>query len=101
VVKFNVAVPLSQMLGVPTLNTAVGLAYTVIVPVAVVKPVVLELVLDSSVTLTNVYDLVDAGVPVATLKPTPLVTLLTVMFALPSLYTTVNVPPPLLEVYVN
>ena len=72
------------MLGVP-LNVAVGFANTVIVPVIVVKPVVLELVVASSVTLINVYDLVANGVPVATLKPTPLVTLFTVMLALPSL----------------
>jgi hypothetical protein len=81
---FNVAVDLSQILGVP-LKVAVGLANTVIVPVIVVKPVVLELVVASSVTLINVYDLVADGVPVATLKPTPLVTLLTTISPDPSL----------------
>jgi hypothetical protein len=100
-ITFNVAVDLSQILGVP-LNAAVGLSNTVIVPVIVVKPVVLELVVASSVTLINVYDLVAKGVPDATLKPTPLVTLFTITgVPLPSLYTTVNVPPPLLDVYVN
>jgi hypothetical protein len=81
-VKF-VVVP-SQIVWSP-LNVAVGFANTVIVPVIVVKPVVLELVVASSVTLINVYDLVVDGVPVATLKPTPLVTLLTVILELPSL----------------
>jgi hypothetical protein len=75
---FNVAVALSQIFGVPTLNTAVTLGITVIVLVDVVKPVVLELVVTSSVTLTNVYVVVLVGVPVFTLNGTPLVTLLIV-----------------------
>ena len=50
------------------------------------KPVVLELVVTSSVTLTNVYTVVLVGVPVATANGVPLVTLFTVTgVPLPSL----------------
>ena len=49
----NVAVDLSQIV-VDPLNTAVGLANTVINALAVVKLVVLELFVDSFITLTNV-----------------------------------------------
>ena len=65
------------------------------------KPVVLELVVASSITLINVYDVVLVGVPLATLNAEPLVILLTVVFTPPVAYTMVNAPPPLLEVYVN
>jgi hypothetical protein len=98
---FNVAVDLSQILGVP-LKVAVGLANTVMVPVAFVKSAVLDAVVISFVTLTNVYDNVLAGLLASTLNATPLVTLLTVTFDPPAgKYTIVNVPAPLLDVYVN
>jgi hypothetical protein len=45
---------------------AVGLGTTVIVPVDVVKPAVLDAVVASFVTLTNVYTVVLVGVPAAT-----------------------------------
>ena len=81
---------------------AVGLGTTVIVPVAFVKPVVLDAVVASFVTLTNVYDNVLAGVPDATLNATPLVTLVTLVTVPPAgKYSIVNVPAPLLDVYVN
>jgi hypothetical protein len=78
---------------------AVGLGTTVIVPVDVVKPAVLDAVVASFVTLTNVYTVVLVGVPAGTANGVPLVTLFTV--TLPGLYTIVNVPAPLLDVYVN
>jgi hypothetical protein len=88
----------SQIVVLPVIF-AVGLGTTFIVPVVFVKSAVLEAVVISFVTLTNVYVVVPVGVPVFTLNATPLVTLLTV--TLPGLYTIVNVPAPLLDVYVN
>ena len=89
----------SQIVVLPVMF-AVGLGTIVIVPVAVVKSAVLEAVVISFVTLTNVYVVVLVGVPA--LNATPLVTLLTVTFDPPvGKYTIVNVPAPLLDVYVN
>jgi hypothetical protein len=99
IVKFAL-VP-AQIVVVPVIF-AVGLGTTLIVPVALVKPVVLDAVVISFVTLTNVYDNVLVGLFAATLNATPLVTLLTVVFTPPvGKYTIVNVPAPLLDVYVN
>ena len=99
IIKF-VLVP-AQIVVVPVIF-AVGAGTTVIVPVAVVKPVVLEAVVISFVTLTNVYDNVLVGLLAVTLNATPLVTLLTVTLDPPAgKYTIVNVPAPLLDVYVN
>jgi hypothetical protein len=65
VVILNVAVAPSQIVVLPVMF-AVGLGTTVIVPVVVVKPAVLDAVVASFVTLTNVYDVVLVGVPDAT-----------------------------------
>jgi hypothetical protein len=93
----------SQIVVLLDVIVAVGLGTTLIVPVAPVKPAVLDAVVASFVTLTNVYDNVLAGLFAATLNATPLVTLLTVtVVPLPAAwYTIVNVPAPLLDVYVN
>jgi hypothetical protein len=89
----------SQIVVLPVMF-AVGLGTIVIVPVAVVKSAVLDAVVISFVTLTNVYVVVLVGVPA--LNATPLVTLLTVTFDPPvGKYTILNVPAPLLDVYVN
>ena len=52
----------SQIVVLPVIS-AVGLGTIVIVPVAVVKSAVLEAVVVSFVTLTNVYSVVLVGVP--------------------------------------
>jgi hypothetical protein len=56
------AVAPSQIVVLPVIS-AVGLGTTVIVPVVVAKPVVLEAVVNSFVTLTNVYSVVVVGAP--------------------------------------
>ena len=48
------------------------------------KPVVLELVVASSITLINVYDVVLVGVPLATLNAEPLVIFVTVVTVPPT-----------------
>ena len=71
--KFKEVVPPSHKVVLPV-NVAVGFANTVIVPVAVVKLAVLELLVAISVTLINVYEVVLVGVPFNTLNAAPLVT---------------------------